>query len=101
MCSKLASPILAFKVLTLNREEERSIEDTDRLEMQKNEEQNFVGISFVNGKVNGREKRGRKFLEKKMKWRENLPWGLGCDVFFFFFFSFILIWIFSLMFFKI
>ena len=35
LCSKLASPILAFKVLTLNREEERSIEDTDRLEMQK------------------------------------------------------------------
>ena len=46
--------------------------------MQKNEEQNFVGISFVNGRVNEREKRGRKFLEKKMKWRENLPWGLGC-----------------------
>ena len=47
-------------------------------EMQKNEEPNFVGISFVNGRVSGREKRGRKFLEKKMKWRENLPWGLGC-----------------------
>ena len=46
--------------------------------MQKNEEQNFVGISYVNGKVSGREKRGKKFLEKKMKWRENLPWGLGC-----------------------
>ena len=51
--------------------------------MQKNEEQNFVGINFVNGRVSGREKggggeRGRKFLEKKMKWRENLPWGLGC-----------------------
>ena len=71
MCSKLASPILAFKVLTLNREEERSIEDTDRLEMQKNEEQNFVGISFINGRVSGREERGRergkKLLEKKMK----------------------------------
>ena len=44
---------------------------------QKNEEQNFVGISFVNGRVSGREKRsgerGRKFLEKKMKCRENLP----------------------------
>ena len=39
--------------------------------MQKNEEQNFVGISFFNDKVSGREKRseerGRKFLEKK-KW---------------------------------
>ena len=44
--------------------------------MQKNEEQNFVGINFVNGRVSGREK--REILEKKMKWRENLPWGLGC-----------------------
>ena len=48
--------------------------------MQKNEEQNFVGINFVNGRVSGREKmggeRGNKFLEKKMKWRENLAWGV-------------------------
>ena len=39
--------------------------------MQKNEEQNFVGINFVNGRVSGREKgggeRGRKFLEKKKR----------------------------------
>ena len=66
LCSKLASPI----------------EDTDLPKMQKNEEQNFVGISFFNGRVSGREKRGeergRKFLEKKMKWRENLSWGLAC-----------------------
>ena len=60
LCSELASPI----------------EDFDLPEMQKNEEQNFVGISFVNDKVSAREKRseerGRKFLEKKkMKWREN------------------------------
>ena len=60
LCSKLASPI----------------EDTDLPKMQKNEEQNFVGISFVNDRVSGREKRGgergRKFLEeKKKKWREN------------------------------
>ena len=46
---------------------------------QKNEEQNFVGISFVNGRVSGREKRGgergRKFLEKKKKEMER---ELGC-----------------------
>ena len=60
LCSELASPI----------------EDSYLLEMQKNEEQYFVGINFVNGRVSGREKsggeRGRKFLEKKKKkWREN------------------------------
>ena len=58
LCSELASPI----------------EDFDLPEMQKNEEQNFVGINFINGKVSGREERGRergkKILEKKMKWRE-------------------------------
>ena len=57
----------------MNQEEEGSIKDTDLPEMQKNEEQNFVGISFVNGRVSGRQKRGeergRKFLEKKMKWK--------------------------------
>ena len=55
LCSELASPI----------------EDSDLLEMQKNEEQYFVGTSFVNGRVSGREKRGgergRKFLEKKKR----------------------------------
>ena len=57
----------------MNQEEEGSIEDIDLPVMQKNEEQNFVGINFVNGRVSGREKRGeergRKFLEKKMKWK--------------------------------
>ena len=45
--------------------------------MQKNEEQNFVGISFVNGKVCGREKRGRKFLEKKNEIERELTVGSG------------------------
>ena len=62
LCSELASPI----------------EDFNLLEMQKNEEQNFVGISFFNDKVSGREKRseerGRKFLEKK----NEVERELGC-----------------------
>ena len=45
--------------------------------MLKNEEQNFVGISFVNGRVNEREKRGSKFLEKKMKVERELTVGSG------------------------
>ena len=75
-------PNLGLQSLDFESKKEGSIEDTDLPKMQKNEEQNFVGISFINGRVSGREKRGgergRKFLEKKMKWRENLPWSLGC-----------------------